>query len=111
MLEGRYFHGSVSIKNKLYMIVGADSQQALRCEVYDRFSDLFVHILPRMPDFGIQYSRLKCVTVGSEIIVFKNCGLKENVVYDVVNGEWSEVFKNKSRKKQFSCDLVKSPKF
>ena len=97
MIERRYDHASVSIKNKLYMIGGS----AATCEVFDSFSGIFVRIKsPATPLYkhgwrSMVNSRhnglttLKCVVLGRKIMFFDRDLLKPHV-FDVEDEEWSE---------------------
>ena len=70
MLEARYNHASVSIRNKLFVI--NDSSDNDFCEMYDSFSGKFVFIKP-VSQFNNRWGvfpMIPLVTMGNKLIVF-----------------------------------------
>ena len=86
MLEGRYDHASVSIRNKLYMIGGITK----KCEVFDSFSQKFAYIKPILSTYEYLRFKTQFVTTGSKIKIF-NKYLLSGAVYDVEHGKWLEM--------------------
>ena len=86
MIERRWQHRTVAIKNKLFVIGGS---LATECEIYDSTCNKFV-VLSSPPVFfrkRFQYP-YDVISIGSELIVF---GQKEEIlVYDDINFEWTE---------------------
>ena len=85
MLETRYYHASVSIKNKLFMIGGSTTQ----CEVFDSFSNKFANIKPVLPIYKYAGLPTQYVTLGSKIKMFDRFSL-DAVVFDIEKEDWSE---------------------
>ena len=87
MIRGRYNHGCVAVRNKLFVIeFGPDSQ----CEVFDSFCKKFVALrTPRRLESVETSGCNQVVSAGGKIVVFGN--LTPLVAfYDVDRDEWSE---------------------
>ena len=83
MIEARFFHSSVAVRNKLFVIGGFDSK---RCEVYDSGSNRFT-ALNATPKFA--NTHVKSVLIGGKIIVFSE-GAETISCYDTEKDEWTE---------------------
>ena len=84
MIERRWLHSSVAIKNKLFLIGGSTNSNI---EVFDLHCNQFV--LPRCPN-DLRYNEISDVTsVANKIVIFSN---RNGLVlyYDVENDVWSE---------------------
>ena len=86
MLQGRFNHASVSIRNKLYMIGGTLNRQ---CEVFDSFSNKFAYIKPVLPIYKFDWIQTQYVTIGDKIKIYNGRSL-DAAVFDVEKEEWSE---------------------
>ena len=83
MIETRYRHKSVAIKNKLFVVGGITSS----CEVFDSNSNKFV-LLKQHLTFVNFVGNAGCVTsVGSKLVVFSEQAV---LFYDVKNHKWSQ---------------------
>ena len=90
MIESRFCHKSVAMKNKLFVIGGYSTEAG---EVYDSISKNFVLLKP-IPSFLDFHSEV--ISIGNKVLVFQNM---RNVVliYDMENDSWSEE----------SCEITK----
>ena len=80
MIEGRYKHKSVAVKNKLFVIGGLYR----KCEVFDSTTEKFT--LLKQPMSNDWYGLSQVITIGSKLFC-----LKSNInIYDLENDEWSE---------------------
>ena len=87
MLEGRYGHASVGIRNKLYMIAGSSQQ----CEVFDSFSQKFSYIKSVLPFYRQYNINTQCVKIGNNIrINIFNKNSIDVAVFDAEKEEWYE---------------------
>ena len=106
MIESRYDHKSVAVKNKLFVVGGERSRNS---EVFDSTCNKFVSLKPP-PESFIKYLRCpaEVISIGNRLVVFLETGTI--LLYDFVNNEWSlkpcEVTKNIER---YSC--AKLPQF
>ena len=100
LLEEKYYHGSVAMGNKLYVIGVIETQS---CEVFDKISNKFTRIkqFPRdMTSLEVEVFR-----IHNEIIVKldrKTDGKEENVfIYDTTTNKWTsmcvDIFKSPGR--------------
>ena len=94
MINERFCHKSVAVKNKLFLIGGMFTNN---CEVFD--SNTKTYTLLKQPTLAsgfILYHPTEVITVGNKLFIFKNdsCGK----TYDFKNKKWSvktcEVTKN-----------------
>ena len=101
MIKRRYYHKSVAIKNKLFLVGGV-----LDCniEVFDSHCNKFV--LLRCPN-DLSYTKIADVaSFANKVLIFSN---KKGLVirYDVENDVWSEKrCKSTKRIEYFSCVKV-----
>ena len=104
MVEYRYRHKSVAVKNKLFVVGGWVKRC---CEVYDPTSNKFVLLKSPPSSFMSPYYRFrgylrrlaKVTSIGSKLAVFGQ--LRNSVIfYDVENEQWSDE----------SCDVTKNLK-
>ena len=96
MVESRFFHRSVAMRNKLFVIGGKGSKQ---CEVYDSICNKFA-LLKSSKIF----TRVNIVLIGNTITVFD-----DNVAwcYDVKEDVWiKKGFEESTTKITFSCTAV-----
>ena len=86
MVKRRYYHKSVAIRNKLFVIGGMTSTG----EVFDSNCKQFVLLkLPTVSIGGHLYYCSAVVTLGNKLVIFNN--RKNNILfYDVENDEFSE---------------------
>ena len=86
MIEGRFYHKSVAVKNKLFVVGGIRSTS---CEVYDSTCEKFV-LLRQPPASFTKYLSIpgEFITIGSNLAVFRHGG--NCLLYDFVNNEWSD---------------------
>ena len=71
MLQGRSYHGSVSIENKLF-VIGGDYENT--CELLDNITNKFVFIksLPKLKDNLCRFvSNIEVVSIGYKIYVYR----------------------------------------
>ena len=80
MLEGRQWHASVSIRNKIYIIGG---QQSNNVEVFDSFSNKFTYVNISLPQFK------QNVLIGNKVYMF-NDDADYFFLFDVDKTELSE---------------------
>ena len=85
MRGGRYNHASMSIRNKLYMIGGSNTQ----CEVYDSLSETFDFIKSILPVYKHVWCKAQYVGIGNKIKIFNKIS-RDVAVYDIEENEWSE---------------------
>ena len=89
MIENRFGHKSVAVKNKLFIVGGINT---VSFEVYDSNTEKFS--LLKEPQLGIRkvlYEPMEALTVGRKIFVFKVFMYKTSVlIYDLDKNEWSE---------------------
>ena len=99
MIEGRWSHCSVAIKNKLYVVGGYKAT----FEVYDSYSEKFSSI--KYPSFRFENylaNRVLAISFGSKLAFF-NCLRNKcfSILFDIESEVWSEepcgVIKNISR--------------
>ena len=89
MIKERYYHASVSMGNKLFVIGGYSNTS---CEVFDSFSRNFTVVNESLIE-TIKPFNFEAVCVGNKIVVFcmQLKYLETKVfMYDVVNDSWSE---------------------
>ena len=93
MIKKRYYHKSLAIKNKLFVICGVSTPT---CEVFDSTCNKFVLLKPP-PTENWNYRRkitenLNCpagvILNGNKLAVFGDYS-KSILFYDVENEEWS----------------------
>ena len=96
MVQARYFHKSVAMRNKLFVVGGGAWK---RCEVYDSTCNRFA--LLKSSEL---FSRVNIALIGNSITVFDG---KVAWRYDVIEDVW---FKKDFRKIKtafgFSCTAV-----
>ena len=86
MVEERYYHKSVAVKNKLFLI---DGDRTKTCEVYDSTCKKFV-LLKTPNNCLVNYKNLEAViTIGSKLYVFHE-RKSTCLTYDIENDTWSE---------------------
>ena len=89
MIEGRYYHATVSLGNKLLVIGGKNTTS---CDVIDSFSRKFTSINAALLKIIIPIN-FGAVCISNKIVVFcklRNCLETKVFIYDVVNETWSE---------------------
>ena len=79
-------HTSVSIRNKLYMLSGAETQH---CEVFDNISKTFSCFVPESPMWELGFRNIQCVSMGNKIIVL-NGESHYYTAFDLERKEWTE---------------------
>ena len=85
MIETRYSHKSVAIKNKLFIISGYNSHTI---EVFDSSSKNFT--LLQLPSTNLDSYYIADVTsIGNKVVLFSNYN-GSVFFYDVENDAWSE---------------------
>ena len=85
-LESRSSHTSVSVRNKLYMLSGAETQH---CEVFDKISKTFSCFVPESPMWELGFRNIQCVSMGNKIIVL-NGESHYYTAFDLERKEWTE---------------------
>ena len=84
MIEKRYRHKSVAIKNKLFVVGGMANTT---CEVFDSICDRFVLLKTPTSFLGSLREPAEVISIGSKLVVF----CEENIlIYDTAQYEWSE---------------------
>ena len=86
MINERYGHKSVAVKNKLFVMGGRFINS---CEVFDSSNNKFTLLkqpIPAPKNFLSNPSGV--ITIGSKIFVFRNMG--SVTTYDFESDEWSE---------------------
>ena len=89
MLEGRVYHSSAAIGNKLYVFGGHETS---KCEVLDTLTNMFTRIKSAFPFNPRSNSVGPAITLGYKILLFNQFSL-EMAVFDVEKEEWSEITK------------------
>ena len=84
MIEARWHHSSVAVRNKLFVIGGRESKL---CEVFDSASYKFNALNSTLNFEGM---RVKSVLIGGKIIIFSECQTDTVTCYDLENDEWTE---------------------
>ena len=113
MVEQRYSHSLVSMKNKMIAVGNATRHLHLNsCELYDAVSKKFSLIKQPTRPFNFHLGDTvhnSAVSIGSKVVIFgKNS--KTMAVYDVDNNEWSvKSCKCTENLEYFSC--LKLPQF
>jgi len=92
MIEGRYDHISVAVKNKLFIFGGYGEDldgPEIFCEMFDSRCNKFVTVNPLPNSFTFDTRPESVSAIGSKLAVF---GGKIDTIlfYDVKNEEWSE---------------------
>ena len=105
MIKGRYYHKSVAVKSKMYIIGGFDTT----CEVFDSTCNIF-SLLKAIPE-SFLYNLVRpagVFSIGSKILILGNAG---NIIfYDTINFGWSEKsFEYLKYIERYSC--AKLPEF
>ena len=107
MIENRFGHKSVAVKNKLFIVGGINT---VSFEVYDSNTENFS--LLKEPQLGIRkvlYEPMEALTIGRKIFVFKVFMYKTSVlIYDLDKNEWSEK-KCKAKKNAENFSFAKLP--
>ena len=112
MIKGRCCHGSVAVRNKLFVIGSYDGQGMNSCEVFDSSCKKFV-LLKQFPStltFDLSFVA-KTFSIGNKLVTI---GHKSSTVlyYDVEKDKWSEETLNITKnKKYFSCTFIPHIKF
>ena len=109
MVEGRYNHISVTVKNKLFILGGSmfHSEPEIFCEMYDSRCNKFIAVKP--PPNSLTFDILNpesVISIGSKIAVF---GDQTDTIlfYDVEKEEWSEEpFAVTSKLQGYRCTKV-----
>ena len=94
MIERRYNHSLISMRNKMFVVGGKTS----KCEVYDTISDKFIllKLPPKSLEFDFNNTR-KTFTIGGKLFIVGKSS-KTLAFYDVDKKKWSEEqFENKKR--------------
>ena len=90
MIEKRFYHDTVSMGNKMFVIGG---YKTTACEVFDSHSRKFTSIKPFLTSLSmLQY--FQAVTVGKNIFVFhilENSSKTNMYMYDVDKKNWLNV--------------------
>ena len=107
MIEGRFLHSSVSIRNKLYVLGSYDGQGSKKCEVFDFSCKKFVMIKPFPSTFNFDMNYVfNTFSIGNKIITIGN-NSSTALYYDVEKDEWSEETFNLTKDNFFfSCTLI-----
>ena len=107
MIEGRFSHCSVSIRNKLYVLGSNDGQGSKKCEVFDFSCKKFVMIKPFPSTFNFDLNYVfNTFSIGNKIITIGN-NSSTALYYDVEKDEWSEETFNLTKDNFFfSCTLI-----
>ena len=96
MVKARYFHRSVAMRNKLFVIGGPTSKP---CEIFDSTCNKFALL-----KFSKKFSRVNVVLIGNSITVFKE---KVAWQYDVIKDVWfKKDFVGRKTNCTFSCTTV-----
>ena len=86
MINVRFCHKSVAVKNKLFVISGINTNS---CELFDSTTNKFTLLKQPTQATGFYlYSPSEVITIGSKIFVFRRKGIM--IVYDFEKDEWSE---------------------
>ena len=86
MINARFRHKSVSIKNKLFIIGGSSTT----CEMFDSRCNKFVLLKPLPVSYINSLDRVnEVITIGSKLVVFGN-ECERVIYYDAENDAWSE---------------------
>ena len=104
MIEARYHHKSVAIKNKLFVVGGL----CKTCEVFDSTCNKFVLLKP-LPAAFQTYLILpaEVISIGRKLVVHDSIQPKDVLFYDVENDEWTKVsFDVKTSLSWFDCVKV-----
>ena len=90
MIERRYGHGSVAVKNKLFVVACFNNGNGT-CEVYDSACKKFVFLKQKPSSFAFSFNSIffKTFSVGSKFIAVKSES-STAVCFDVEKDEWSE---------------------
>ena len=111
MIEGRYCHSSVAIKNKFFVFGSRDGKGSKSCEVFDSICNNFV-LLKRFPStlkFDLKFSNT--FSIGNKLATIGN-NSSTVLYYDVEKDEWSEETCNLTKNKSFfSCSFLPHIKF
>ena len=103
MINDRYGHKSIAVKNKLFVIGGFLKKD---CEVFDSTTNKFTLLKQPTSAFGYNCKDPSgVITIGSKLFVFRN---NSNVIiYDYNNDEWSEKICEAIKKLSlFSCASI-----
>ena len=93
MIRERSHHASVSIKNKLYMIGGAD--MSCRCEVYDSLSKVFVYIKSTYQLHDIDFmNKNQYGIIGDKIMIYSTDDYRRATILDLEEEEWYQKYNN-----------------
>ena len=86
MIERRYCHKSVSVKNKLFLVGGVSVDT---CEVFNSNTNKFCLLKELKEIFKNSLSYLtEVISIGTKLSIFGNKG--HVIVYDIDKDEWSE---------------------
>ena len=108
MIQARFEHKSVAVKNKLFVVGGWETTT---CEVFDLTCNKFVLLKPPPTTFFDDERNFddaaEVVSTGSSLAVFVN-ETTSVLFYDVENGEWSKESCEVTRRVEHYC-CVKLP--
>ena len=107
MIERRWNHSSVAIKNKLFVITSNYGDEYKTYEVFDSTFKRFVLFKPKLNSLKFRlYNIFQSVIIGNKIIMFGHRS-STALCYDVNKNEWTEKpFKATKYSSFSSCVLV-----
>ena len=107
MIERRFGHCSVAVKNKLFVVGGCYGSGSETCEVYDSACEKFVYVKQKPNSMTFSFANIaETFAIGSKIFTLAN--LSATVIcYDAEKGEWSEEpFEITEDRSYFGCAVV-----
>ena len=112
MIERRFQHGSVAVRNKLFVLGNYLTLERESCEVFDSNFGKFVFLKQKPASVTF---KLNCLHFsffnGSKIVILGNGPLKA-LCYDVETEKWTEeMFDTTKDIKTFGCSLIPKLKF
>ena len=113
MIEGRYRHSSVAIRNKLFIFGSYVGKVSKSCEVFDSSCKKFVmlKLFPSTLTFDLSFAANTTFSIGNKIVII-SYNSSTALCYDVEKDEWSkEIFNLTKDRSFFGCTLVPHIKF
>ena len=107
MIERRFGHSSVAVKNKLFVIGGSYGSGSETCEVYDSACKKFVYVKQKPNSMTFSFANIvETFVIGSKFFTLGNRSATA-VCYDVERSEWSEEpFEVTEDRTCFGCAVV-----